>query len=109
MFKDMSNVHFLPSSRFARRLPIHVTAAVIGVEPHIIRQWLGKQLFGDHVRGERQGRERRLNGGEAIALRLLAEHLPSTGSLRESWEAVAGLVDEMHRVAERENPFPLDM
>jgi hypothetical protein len=106
----MSAVHFLPESRAARiRLPIHMTATVIGMEPHMVRQWLARQLFGDRVQGLRQGRERRLDIGEATLLRLLAEHLPSTASLKESWVAVRSLVQSFAPLALQTPPFPLDM
>ena len=38
---------------------------------------------------------------------LLAEHLPSTGSLRESWAAVTGLVQEVSNLGQKDPPLPL--
>jgi hypothetical protein len=110
MRSSMSELHFLRRSPAERnRLPIHMTAAVIGMEPHMVRQWLAKPLFGDRVQGLRQGRERHLDVGEAALLRLLAEHLPSTGSLKESWAAIGNLAQAIEPLADQFPPFPLDM
>jgi hypothetical protein len=106
----MSEVHFLLVTKSGRtKQPIHVTAAVIGVEAHLVRQWLAKRLFGDDVKGQRQGRERRLDLGEATFLRLLAEYLLLNSSLKGAWGTVLGLAQAVVPLTKEQPPFPLDV
>jgi hypothetical protein len=107
----MSNVHFLPGSKAGRTpLPTPTVAAIIGVEPHIVRQWNAKDLFGTDVKKRHVGRERLFNMGEGTLFAMLAAHLPITQSLKTSWAAVLGLAQTVVPIAHESWPYlPLDL